>query len=190
MTTRLRPAFFDRLYAEDPDPWDFETSAYEGAKYHATIAALEGRRYQSALEVGCSIGVLTALLAQRCDRLLSIDVAEKALARARERMNDQRHVTIEHREVPEEFPAGPFDLIVCSEVLYYLDVPAFDATLTEIDHTLAPGGSLIAVHWRPATKRYPLLGDEVHERLATALGTPALRTRTDAYILERYDRPA
>ena len=49
---------FDRLYAERPDPWDFETSAYEHAKYDATLAALDDRRYATGLEVGCSMTVV------------------------------------------------------------------------------------------------------------------------------------
>src|SRR3954454_12910985 len=124
MRDRGRTAHFDALYARHPDPWNFETSAYEAAKYQATIAALEGRHFARGLEIGCSIGVLTEHLAPHCDALLAIDVSERALARARERVPG---ATFERREVPEEYPEGYFDLTVCSEVLYYLDEPAFDA---------------------------------------------------------------
>jgi SAM-dependent methyltransferase len=187
MTERLGPGFFDELYARHPDPWGFETSDYESRKYGATVAALGDRRYASALEVGCSIGVLTERLAAQCDTLLAIDVAEAALARARAR--PLPNVSFERREVPEQWPAGPFDLIVCSEVLYYLDAPAFDAAQEAIERTLLPGGSLLAVHWRPPARRYPLRGDEVHERL-TSLGWPAaVSLRTGSYVLERFDRP-
>ena len=80
MRTRIRPEFFERLYAAEPDPWGFETSAYERAKYDATIAALPPGPISTALEVGCSIGVLTERLARRCDRLLAVDVSEAARA--------------------------------------------------------------------------------------------------------------
>jgi SAM-dependent methyltransferase len=185
MRDRLDPAFFDGLYARDPDPWGFASSEYEARKYDATIAALEPP-YASALEVGCSIGVLTERLAERCERLLAIDVAEAALAQARARMP---HVTFERREIPEQWPDGAFDLIVCSEVLYYLDAPALERAAQEIERTLVPSGSLLAVHWRHPTRRYPLLGDEVHERLE-ALGWPAaVSLRTPDYVLHRFDRP-
>jgi SAM-dependent methyltransferase len=185
MSPRLRAAYFEELYARDPDPWDFATSEYEAAKYDATIAALDPP-YASALEVGCSIGVLTARLAERCERLLAIDVAESALAHARERAP---RATFERREIPEEWPDGPFDLIVCSEVLYYLDAAALDQTIDEIQRTLVPAGSLLAVHWRHPTRTYPQLGDDVHERLRN-LGWPrAVAIRTPDYILERFDRP-
>ena len=182
MTERLGPAFFDDLYAANPDPWTFESSPYEAAKYDATIAALQGRRFTSGLEIGCSIGVLTDRLSARCDTLLAIDVAEAALERAKQRVPA---AAFERREVPEEFPDGAYDLIVVSEVLYYLDEPAFDATLDAIERTLH--GTLLAVHWRPLAERYPLTGDEVHERLRTRFGRPAYARRTDKYNLDRFD---
>jgi SAM-dependent methyltransferase len=183
--TRVRPEFFERLYTADADPWGFETSAYERAKYDATIAALPDRPIASALEVGCSIGVLTERLARHADRLLAVDVSDTALARARERLKDARNVTVERRELPEDMPAGPFDLVVCSEVLYYLDDAAFDATLDGIARALQ--GSLVAVHWRHETERYPLLGDEVHRRLAARFGPPSHAAWTDDYALDRFE---
>ncbi len=51
----LPPSYFDERYAKNLDPWDFETSDYERAKYVATLDALPRARYSSALEVGCSI---------------------------------------------------------------------------------------------------------------------------------------
>ena len=187
---RVEPAFFDRLYAEDADPWRFASSPYEAAKYEATLAALPPGPIGAALEVGCSIGVLTERLARRAGTLLAVDVAPAALARARERLSNHPNVTLERRELPEDFPAGPFSLIVCSEVLYYLDPPAFDAMLTALDHALATGGSLLAVHWRHPTETYPLRGDEVHARLAERFGAPALSAPTGDYALDRFDRLA
>jgi SAM-dependent methyltransferase len=187
--TRIRPGYFEALYAGRPDPWAFETSPYERAKYDATFAALGDRRFARGLEVGCSIGVLTERLAARCDRLLAVDVAEAALAVARGRVAAAT-IDFERRELPEAFPPGPFDLIVCSEVLYYLDAPAFAAMLDELERALAPGGSLLAVHWRPATETYPLRGDEVHDRLAARFGPAAVSARTPEYALDRFDRPA
>jgi SAM-dependent methyltransferase len=128
--------------------------------------------------------VLTERLAARCDTLLAIDVAEAALNRAQQRNPD---VAFELREVPEEFPDGSYDLIVVSEVLYYLDEPALQGTLNAIERTLLPGGVLLAVHWRPVAERYPFTGDEVHARLANRFGPPAYTRRTDKYNLDRFD---
>ena len=178
MRPRLGAEFFDDLYAHDPDPWGFETSDYERAKYDATLAALDGRHYARGLEIGCSIGVLTERLSPHVDDLLAVDVSAAALDRARARLP---RVRFERREIPEEFPDGRFDLIVCSEVLYYLDPPAFEATLDRLHGTVLP------VHWRHPTRRYPLRGDEVHERLAARFGPPAYSRATPDYRLDRFD---
>lgn len=165
MRERLGREYFQKLYAESPDPWGFETSPYERRKYERTLGVLAHRRYRRALEAGCSIGVFTAKLAPLCDELLAVDVSERAVAVARERLADLPHVRVELRTLPEETPAGPFDLIVASEVLYYWPEDVVLAALRRFEEVLEPDGALLAVHWRKETKTYPLQGDEVHELL-------------------------
>lgn len=165
MNERLGREYFERLYAESEDPWAFETSEYERDKYGRTISVLGGRRFHRALEAGASIGVFTRMLADRCDELLAVDVSERAVAAARDRLSGRGHVRVERRTLPEEMPAGPFDLIVASEVLYYFPGEEMLAVLRGFERELAPGGALLAVHWRRETKTYPLQGDEVHELL-------------------------
>ncbi len=77
-------SYFEEKFRADIDPWNFRTSSYERAKYQATINALTRVRYGHALEVGCAIGVLSKLLATRCDRLLALDGSETAIAEATE----------------------------------------------------------------------------------------------------------
>ena len=167
MRKRLDREYFENLYAESPDPWGFETSPYERKKYERTLGVLARRRYRRALEVGSSIGVFTEMLAPLCDELLGVDVSEKAVTTAKERLKDFPHVRIERRRLPEETPEGPFDLAVASEVLYYWPREVMLAALRRFEDVLAPGGALLAVHWRKETKTYPLQGDEVHELLLT-----------------------
>lgn len=168
----LPPAYFDALYSGNADPWGFETSAYEAGKYAATMAALSRGRYDSVLEIGCSIGVLTAALADRCDALLGIDVAETALEQARVRLTGKPHVKLAHGQFPVVMPEVPkdgFDLILLSEVLYYLDRPTLiDAALATL--TLArPGADILLVHWLGPTPDYPLTGEQAAEHFIAAL---------------------
>jgi SAM-dependent methyltransferase len=162
---RIDREYFENLYEQSPDPWGFETSPYERKKYERTLGVLQGRRYQRALEVGCSIGVFTVKLAPLCDEVLAVDVSERAVAAARERLAGFPHVRVERRRLPEDTPEGPFDLIVASEVLYYWPKEVMLGALRLFEEILAPGGVLLAVHWRKETKTYPLQGDEVHELL-------------------------
>ncbi|MBA3473671.1 MAG: methyltransferase [Rubrobacter sp.] len=165
MRERLGREYFDELYAQSRDPWSFETSEYERDKYERTLSVLALRRYRRALEVGCSISVFTAMLAPLCDELLAVDVSEKAIAVARQRLADFPNVQVELRTLPEETPRGPFDLVVASEVLYYWPEDVMLSALRRFEDVLAPGGALLAVHWRKETKTYPLQGDEVHDLL-------------------------
>jgi predicted TPR repeat methyltransferase len=162
---RLGREYFDELYARSRDPWGFETSEYERNKYVRTLSVLAQRRFRRALEVGCSIGVFTAMLTPQCDELLAVDVSEAALTVARQRLADFPNVRLELRSMPEETPQGPFDLVVASEVMYYWPEDVMLSALGRFEEVLAPGGSLLAVHWRKETKTYPLQGDEVHDLL-------------------------
>lgn len=162
----LPESYFDALYEAEPDPWGFNHRWYEERKYALTLAALPRRRYRSALEPGCSIGVLSALLADRCDALLSVDIAAEAVAAAQQRLAGRDHVTVRRLSLPDEWPDGRFDLVMLSEVGYYLGHEDLDRLLARTVGALEPGGDLVAVHWRRAVEDYPQPGDEVHRRLA------------------------
>jgi predicted TPR repeat methyltransferase len=163
LNERLGREYFEGLYAESKDPWNFEASEYEQNKYARTLAVLGERTFRRALEAGASIGVFTEMLADRCDELLAVDVSERAVAVARRRLSGRGHVKVERRTLPEEMPDGPFDLIVASEVLYYFPREEMLTVLRAFERELAPGGLLLAVHWRRKTETYPLQGDEVHD---------------------------
>ncbi len=159
-TPAERPGYFDALYAANPDPWDFETSAYERSKYDATLAALPAPHYRSALEVGCSIGVLTERLAPRCDALLAIDLAEAALERAAARCVNQPQVSFATSQLPDAAPRGPFDLIVLSEILYYFNRTSLARVARLLAQQSASPTDLLLVHWLGPTPDYPLTGNE------------------------------
>jgi SAM-dependent methyltransferase len=159
----LPPSYFDDLYASKPDPWDFETSPYEAAKYQDTIAWLPRPCYQRGLEIGCSIGVLTARLAGRCDALLSLDVSERALASARARCQNLPVVQFARMVIPKEFPDGTFDLVVVSEVAYYWSVEDLAKAKDLIAEHQVEDGHLLLVHWTPIEKDHAQTGDAVHE---------------------------
>ena len=166
---RLGREFFDDLYARSEDPWRFADSDYERHKYEHSLQALGDSRFERGLEVGCSIGVFTERLATVCDHLTAIDVSPLALTRARRRLTGRPSVTLEAMTFPEQMPEGPWDLLVCAEVLYYLDPDGFDLAVERLCAALGDGATVLAVHWRPPTHRYPLGGDEVHDRLVAEL---------------------
>jgi SAM-dependent methyltransferase len=182
----LPASYFEALYAADPDPWKFRSSDYETAKYAATLAALPRPRYSQALEIGCSIGVLTRMLAPRCDRLLALDGSARALADARRHCADLPQAVFEQREIPRQWPRGRFDLILFSEILYYLDEEDLARVAAQTLRALRPGGEVLLVHWIGTTD-YPLSGDAAVEGFLTAAGPSlqmASQSRTDRYRMD------
>jgi SAM-dependent methyltransferase len=157
-------AHFERLYSMSRDPWDYESSPYEQGKYRATLEALP-RRPGRTLELGCSIGVFTEMLAPRCDTLLAVDFSLTAVAEARRRLSGKEWVEVERATLPEQMPAGPFDTIVCSELLYYWSAPIVGEGLQRMEASLADGGSIVAVHWLGGDPRRELNGGQVHRIL-------------------------
>jgi predicted TPR repeat methyltransferase len=156
---------FDALYRRDPDPWGYETSAYEREKYAATLAACGPGPFSQALELGGSIGVFTAQLAARCQSLTSIDGAPTAVESARARLGRRSQVEVVLGSIPADIPGRRYDLVVASEILYYLEPADLEATLSTLAEQMRPGGRLVAVHWRPAGAERPFTADEVHARL-------------------------
>lgn len=186
---RLGRRYFEDLYAGDGDPWRFASSSYERDKYRRTLAVLGDRRFADALEVGCSIGVFTELLASRCDVLEAVDVSARAVHAARKRTAGLEGVTVQRRELPEEAPEGPFDLIVCSEVLYYWTADVLARGLDLLAGRLRPGGLFLAVHWTEPTETYPLQGEEVHRLLREHPGLAPVAGEThDRYRLDLLER--
>jgi predicted TPR repeat methyltransferase len=159
MTRSWDATIFDRIYARAPDPWDFEGSPYERAKYDATLAAMGARAFDHALEVGCSIGVLTHRLGELAARVLALDGAQAALDQAAARCRDMPWIAFRRAMVPAEFPEGMFDLILFSEVLYFLDAGDVSRTALLAQQHLAPGGLIVLVNWTGETDT-PTTGDQ------------------------------
>lgn len=161
-------AAFERLYRDNGDPWDYETSAYEADKYRRCLHLLPRERYRNALEIGCSIGVMSAGIALRCDHLLGIDFAPTAIDRARRR--GITNATFEVGAVPEDWPSGTWDLIVLSEVLYYLEPVALESTIACVARDLADDGDCLVVGYTGPTETR-LTARQVSGRLVDALTT-------------------
>jgi SAM-dependent methyltransferase len=185
-TRSLDAAYFDGLYRADPDPWGFETSAYEARKYARTLAVVGQEPVGRALELGCSIGVLTRQLAEKCDRLVATELSERALAQARARCAELKNVDFILAKRTTDGIDGDFDLMLLSEVVYYWDDRDMAAMAAAIVDHLTPGGRLVLVHWLGETD-YPRSGDGAVEALWALVGERfdvVTETAGEAYRLD------
>ena len=146
---RRAAAYFSELWRVG-DPWDLETSPFEQAKYDAQLALIDAgaRRYGRALEIGCAAGAFTRRLAERCDSVVALDIAEPAIALARART---RTTNIDYRvgnimQWDAELD-GQWDLVVLAETVCYLGwlYPFFDVAWLahRLHEGTRPGGRLL-----------------------------------------------
>ena len=158
----------------------FQSRWYEVRKRALTLACLPAARYASAYEPGCANGELSAALADRCDALLVSDGNDKAVAIATRRLAASPHVSVVKGWVPEDWPDTSFDLIVLSELGYYLDRRSLQGLAARARQSLRDGGTVLACHWRPQIEGCLIGGDGVHATLDAELGLPRLSRFVDA----------
>ncbi|MGJ9422212.1 class I SAM-dependent methyltransferase [Aeromicrobium sp. CF3.5] len=162
-------SYFENAYSESADPWNL-VSEYEQRKYTLTLASLPRQSYASAFEPGCSIGVLTGLLAQRCERIIATDGVAAPLQEVAGRAPSAE---VGVGTIPADWPAGSFDLIVLSEVMYYLTAADRRHVLERARDSLLRSGHLLVVHWRHSFEEAECDGDVVHAEVtefATEVG--------------------
>jgi len=145
----LSPEIFDLLYSVKKDPWNYRSSDYEQSKYQDTLSMLPDGLIGDALEVGCAEGVFTQMLAPRVTNLTGLDVSSTALERAGKALTGTPNVTFSCLNIADENPKGKYNLIVVSEVLYYMGSNAnIGAVAARIVEWLHPNGHLILCHLR------------------------------------------
>lgn len=169
MTARIPDSYFDSMYEASADPWQLQDRWYEQRKFAITMALLPQPRYRHAFEPGCSVGVLTEQLAGRCDHVTATDVATAALEAARARLPSDG-VTLLRRSLDEPWPATDFDLIVLSEVGYYLQAAALREMLDREVPRLTNPATIVAAHWRHSVADYPMTGDQTNGVIAATPG--------------------
>jgi LmbE family N-acetylglucosaminyl deacetylase/SAM-dependent methyltransferase len=181
---------FDAVHAGSEDPWAYTTSWYERRKRSLTLAALPVEQYRSGLEIGCSIGTLSADLATRCTRLLAVDASSTALELAAKRLAEFPGVDTRQLTLPAEWPGGSYDLVVVSEVGYYLSPAEFEVLLRRIQESMEPGGTLLLCHWRHPVSGWELDGDSVHSLARNLLRWPTAGLyRERDFVLETLVAP-
>lgn len=136
--------YWERVF-ERPDPWNY-LSVYEQVKYEQTLSLIPDG-IERALELACAEGIFTAKLAQKVGFLTATDISRRAIERASERCRECPNAEFRVLDfVGSELPPEQ-DLIVCSEVLYYMDdEKILEQVCRKIATALKPGGCLVTAH--------------------------------------------
>lgn len=178
-------AYFEELFSHSSDPWSMRQRWYEQRKRDLTLAALPLPRYGRGFEAGCANGELSLRLAERCDDLLCCDTSAAAVELASQRLQQVPHARVQQARLPEQWPSGEFDLIVISELGYYLDPQDLHRLIGKARAALSQDGILLACHWRHPIAECPQNGDQVHACLHERLHLePVLRHEEADFLLE------
>lgn len=187
---------FESLFAQGADPWNYGTP-YEQLKYQQTLSLLPAGRPGKALELGCAEGRFTRLLAPRVGRLIAADFSQIALQRAA--VDAAPNVSFALLDLATDELPGECDLIICSEVLYYMgSLEALDRVGQKLARALAVGGHLVLAHANAQVDDPDLPGFDwavpygarvIGERLAKMPQLHWLREiRTEAYRIQLFQR--
>ena len=184
----MKDQYFLDMYAAEPDPWGFTNRWYEQRKYQITMACLPRARYRRAFEPGCSVGVLTALLADRADHVDARDLVPVAVEQTTARLhatgaND--HVSVGRWDMRDPWPEAVYDLVVLSEVLYYLEADEAARFMAQTVEHLDADGHVVVAHWQTRVPEYPLSGGAARQIARETAGLQVLGTyRDDDFALD------
>jgi SAM-dependent methyltransferase len=176
----MTSAEHEEQYRAASDPWGTLTDPYEIEKRERTLRACGDGPFGAVCDLGAGLGLISAALAPRCARLVAIDGAPTAAAQARRRLAAFPHAEVREGLLPEALPDAACDLVVASEILYYLDDAAFAATLAWLGERAA---RVVAVHWLGAAEDLARSADDVGAALARV---PALRVVTAERLAAGY----
>lgn len=185
---------FDRLYRQDSDPWNVATSWYEQRKIAIAGACLNEASYSRALDPACGTGHLAREVARRCGAVLACDAAAAAVQAAAATCADLPNVELAVRRLPYDAAASsePFDLLLLSEFLYYLDAATRSASIDSLLPLLAPRAEVLAVHWREQPEDGTCGGEDVHAELRRYFGERGFRHQVahfdEEFVLDVFTR--
>jgi LmbE family N-acetylglucosaminyl deacetylase len=166
--TAAGTGYFAGLFAESDDPWGMGNRWYEQRKRALLLASLPRRRFAAAFEPGCAAGHLTVELARRCDTVLAVDIAARAVELTGAATAGLPGVSVRRMRVPDQWPHGSFDLIVLSEIGYYAADPA--ALADRLPRSLRPDGVVLLCHWRHPAIEHPQTAETVHATVRSRSG--------------------
>jgi SAM-dependent methyltransferase len=135
------------LYLEHPDPWNFLRSDYERSKYdHALACILKcGNTYGRVLDVGCSIGVFSNMLAAHFDEVTGMDLSREALYTAAYHNRSNNNVRFIRSDLRLLEIDRQYDAVICAEMLYDIPLKDVERVCRQLNRCLAPRGVLVTV---------------------------------------------
>ncbi len=149
---RTRAAAAAAYFSENAARWDEIRSLHiaDSEVEQALAALLPEGRIGDLLDLGTGTGRILAVLADRAQRAVGIDLSREMLAVARANLDRAglRHAQVRQGDLYQlPLADASFDVAVMHQVLHFLEEPA--AALAEAARVLRPGGRLLIADFAP-----------------------------------------
>ena len=134
-TDRVRDDFDRLAVLSEGGGWE------HNSHYHPFLLGQLPRRLGEVLEVGCGMGEFARFLAERCQRVLALDLSPRMIEAARAR--SKYHPNVEYLVADAAswaFPRERFDCVVSIATLHHLPLGPM---LAKMRDALKPGGTLL-----------------------------------------------
>jgi 2-polyprenyl-3-methyl-5-hydroxy-6-metoxy-1,4-benzoquinol methylase len=140
---------FEQFYNK-ADPWNIKDDDEEYKKAERILSLMvtdnstDIDKFDKGIDLGCGEGHFTNLYADRCQEMIGCDLSGSAVKRAQERYGE--NVSFFQWDLLDCFPEkinGQFDLVLCNEVLYYIEPENYDSLTRNIYSLMRPDGSII-----------------------------------------------
>jgi SAM-dependent methyltransferase len=172
---------FEKKFRAEIDPWDYTHSRFEHFKRLNLLRACGPVKHGRVLELGCAIGETSRRLGRISLRLLAIDGSPTALAEAVRRNPHSPHISFRYAILPGQMPRSQFDLIVVSELAYYLRQHQQKALADRMVWALAPGGMAVILNHRRPFNDAAVLPELAHRQLRHRLARRLCLVRDATY---------
>lgn len=145
---------FEEMYRDIEDPWGCEAGCSSlNNRIFLDVVFNDRSHYERILDVGCGLGGLLDTIRMRNGEgyVLGVDISQTAIHKA-----ERRYPGIDfrcHDLLRDELPERNFDLVVLSEVLWYVldDLPLF---FERVSTMISSGGSLAIHQYFPVVQRF------------------------------------
>ncbi len=174
---------FETMYQNLSEPWKYSGRAAEMLRHEFVVALARevAEKPDWVLDLGCSVGQLSAQLGQHFPRIASLDVSATAVLKAKttcEASSKAEFAFVVASATALPFATESFSLVVASDGLFgwELSETAQQQVLSEITRVLKPGGRAIFTDYL-GHKKFPFL-------LKLIDSSPLQRERTE-YLHDR-----
>jgi 2-polyprenyl-3-methyl-5-hydroxy-6-metoxy-1,4-benzoquinol methylase len=168
---------------DEADPWGYETHWYEKRRRALIAALLPRETLGQVLEIGCSTGLITQLLAPRARHVLAVDVSSKAVSLARQRLQGLAQVEIVQADITQDWSARSFDHILLCDVAYYLSEAQLGQLARNIRIQASADCVLLLAHWRHPFAQVITSAQAAHDLLGDVTGFHRLAGYQDEDLL-------